>query len=104
VKKLDLGQTVTILANAGIIAGIVFLGIELAQNNALLGAQARATRAQVRMDGTDLTLSTPELMRAFARQQSGESLSDLDQRYLSLAAIERSRDLRLCFFFENPLQ
>ena len=27
-KKLDLGQTVTILANVGIIAGIVFLGIE----------------------------------------------------------------------------
>ena len=86
-KKLDLGQTVTILANVGIIAGIVFLGIELQQNNALLGAQARATRAQVRMDGTDLLVSTPELMRAFAREQSGESLSELDQMYLNYAAL-----------------
>ncbi len=85
-KKLDRGQTVTILANVGIIAGIVFLGIELQQNNALLGAQARATRAQVRMDGTDLVLNTPELMHAIARQQSGESLSELDQMYLNLAA------------------
>jgi hypothetical protein len=40
-KKIDLGQTVQILANLGVIAGIVFLGIELQQNNALLGAQAR---------------------------------------------------------------
>ncbi len=85
-KKLDRGQTVTILANVAIIAGIGFLGIELQQNNALLGAQARATRAQVRMDGTDLVLNTPELMHAFARQQSGESLSELDQMYLNLAA------------------
>ncbi len=85
-KKLDLGQTVTIFANVGIIAGIVFLGIELQQNNALLGAEARATRAQVRMDGSDLVLSNPELIRAFARQQSGESLSELDQMYLNLAA------------------
>ncbi len=85
-KKLDLGQTVTILANVGIIAGIVFLGVELQQNNALLGAQARATRAQVRMDGSDLVLNTPELMRAFAREQSGEPLSELDQMYLNQAA------------------
>ena len=85
-KKLDLGQTVTILANVGIIAGIVFLGIELQQNNALLGAEARATRAQVRMDGTDLAISSPELMGAFAREQSGEPLSELDQMYLNMAA------------------
>lgn len=83
-KKIGLGQIFRILANLGVIAGIVFLGVELQQNNALLGAQARATRAQVRMDGTDLALSSPELMRAFAREQSGESLSELDQMYLNL--------------------
>jgi hypothetical protein len=31
-KKIDLGQTITILANLGVIAGIVFLGIEMQQN------------------------------------------------------------------------
>jgi len=31
-KKIDLGQWITILANAGVIAGIVFLGFELRQN------------------------------------------------------------------------
>ncbi len=35
-KKLDLGQTITILANVGVIAGIVFLGYELRQNNLYL--------------------------------------------------------------------
>ncbi len=40
-KKIDLGQTITILANVGVIAGIVFLAVELRQNNTLMAAQAR---------------------------------------------------------------
>ncbi len=41
-KKLDLSQTIGILANLGVIAGIVFLGVELRQNNDLLEADAGA--------------------------------------------------------------
>ena len=37
-KKIDLGQTIGILANAGVIAGIVLLGMELRQNNELVVA------------------------------------------------------------------
>jgi len=37
-KKIDLGQAIGILANAGVIAGIVFLGMELRQNNELVVA------------------------------------------------------------------
>ena len=39
-KKLDAGQLVTVLANLGVIAGIVLLAYELDQNNRLLRAQA----------------------------------------------------------------
>lgn len=38
-KKIDLGQTITILANVGVIAGIVFLGIELNQNTRQLALE-----------------------------------------------------------------
>jgi hypothetical protein len=31
-KKIDLGQTINTLANAGVIAGIIFLGLEIRQN------------------------------------------------------------------------
>ena len=37
-KKIDLGQAIGILANVGVIAGIVFLGMELRQNNELVVA------------------------------------------------------------------
>lgn len=39
-KKLDMGQTITILANIGVIVGIVFLAVEVRQNNQLLSAEA----------------------------------------------------------------
>jgi hypothetical protein len=41
-KKFDLGQTISVLANIGVIAGIVFLAFELRQNNELLASQARS--------------------------------------------------------------
>ena len=41
-KKIDLGETIQVIASVGVIAGIVFLGVELQQNNELLAAQARA--------------------------------------------------------------
>ena len=39
-RKLDFGQAVTLLANIGIIAGIVFLVIEIQQNTGQMRSQA----------------------------------------------------------------
>ena len=44
INKIDLGQAVQILANLGVIAGIVFLGLELQTNNELLDSQSRQAR------------------------------------------------------------
>jgi hypothetical protein len=37
-KKIDLGQAIQV-ANVGVIAGIVFLGVEIHQNNEVMGQQ-----------------------------------------------------------------
>ena len=42
--KLDAGQTITVLANLGVIAGIAFLAFELRQNNQFLAAQVSYAR------------------------------------------------------------
>jgi len=62
-KKLDLGQGITILANVGVIAGIVFLGVELQQNNQLLVEEARYNNLSERIRGNELQLANPELNR-----------------------------------------
>ena len=40
-KNIDVGQLTGICANLGVLAGIVFLGMEVQQNNELLDSQAR---------------------------------------------------------------
>jgi hypothetical protein len=47
--KIDLGQTIQILANLGVIAGIIFLAIELSQNSELLAMQARSTQISTKV-------------------------------------------------------
>lgn len=63
-KKIDVRQTVTILANLDVIAGIVFLAFELRQNNEFLAAQARFGRTEARTAGYELSLQNPDLRRA----------------------------------------
>ena len=45
-KKLDLGQVITISANVGVIIGIFFLVIEVRQNNLLMMSQTRSQISQ----------------------------------------------------------
>ena len=51
-----LNRWVTLLANLGVIAGIVFLGIEIRQNNALLEAEAGYKSAQNRASNSILLI------------------------------------------------
>ena len=52
-KNLDLGQTISILANVGVIAGIIFLAFELRQNNQILIAQTSYAQFNVERERRD---------------------------------------------------
>ena len=78
-KKLDLGQIVTLLANLGVIAGIVFLAIELQQNNDLLSSQARAYRHELRStDANRAIYNNPELAETMRKARNNEPLSETE--------------------------
>ena len=51
-RKLDFGQTIGILANVAVLAGIVFLAFELDQNSDLLASQARANLVTSRVSAS----------------------------------------------------
>ena len=74
-KKIGLGQTITVLANVGVIAGIVFLGLELQQNQRMVMAQ---TRNEISRMSIDLQQSNREPGQAsvIVRGNRGESLTD----------------------------
>jgi len=73
--KLDhLSRWLALLANIGVVAGIVFLAIELRQNNALMEAESRAASFNNRLMGVE-KLTEPEITRVLAKVAEGEELS-----------------------------
>jgi len=82
-KKIDLGQTVSILANLGVIAGIAFLAAELRQNNALMAAEARSNRVVIMTQTWDMLAQDPILVPLLLKDRNGERLSGEDEFRLS---------------------
>ena len=68
-------ETAEVLGVAGIIAGIVFLGYELRQNNELMAAEARATRLSLQADLWGSLAENPGLAALLVKDRSGESLT-----------------------------
>ncbi len=78
-KKIDLGQTISIFANVGVIAGILFLAIELQQNNDLLSAQARAARIELKTSFEGSLYQNVELAEIIARAHANDELTDAEE-------------------------
>ncbi len=81
-KKIDLGQTITILANVGVIAGIVFLGVELRQNNELMAADARFNRLNIATESMTILAENPDLAEFLLKANAGEVLAPNEQARL----------------------
>jgi hypothetical protein len=75
-KKIDLGQTITIVANVGVIVGIAFLLVELQQNNRLLSSQAQFNLLQNRTNGITSVSESPEVSAFWTMVNRDEALSD----------------------------
>ena len=84
-KKIDLGQAFSILANIGVIAGIVFLAIELRQNNRLLDLQVRATYSSRANPIAELVIEQQDLMLLMEKEP--EALSETERNRLRLLGI-----------------
>jgi hypothetical protein len=91
-RKIDLGQTIAILANLGVIAGIVFLGVELQQNNRLLSAEAQYGRRQIDQARVLTLVESGELSDILVRARSGEELSEPEEFRLFLLSLNWIQD------------
>jgi hypothetical protein len=84
---LDIGQLATIGANVGVIAGLIFLAMEIRQNNKFLAAQARYSLRQYRSDIAD-SLMLPHVLEATHKWARGETLSPEEQSAGLMVAIK----------------
>lgn len=84
---LDIGQIATIGANVGVIAGLIFLAMEIRQNNKFLAAQARYSLRQYRSDIAD-SLMLPHVLEATHKWARGEPLTAEEQSTGLMVAIK----------------
>ncbi len=78
-QKLDLGKTISVSANIGVIAGIVFLAMELSQNNELMIDEAERARAESRRQHWRLLAENTGLVATIVKERNGEPLSQVEE-------------------------
>ena len=85
--EIDYGQIVSIGANVGVIAGLVFLAMEIRQNNKFLAAQARYSLRQYRSDIAD-SLMLPHVLDATHKWARGEKISPEERSTALMVALK----------------
>ena len=79
-KKISLGKLLGLLANLGVIIGILLLVLELGQNRDMMRAQIRNELARSLPDFLGLLIDNRELADLLVRANAGESLSAAEDR------------------------
>ena len=69
------GGWLTLGANIGVVVGIIFLAIELRQNNELLRSQASITYVQARTNAIEIQLQNDKLFETLFRAREGAEIS-----------------------------
>ena len=76
-KKIDLGQAISMFANIGVIAGIVFLAFEIRQNTEALETEMRFYQNERQTEVIEGVFRNPHLVAAVAAESTARSGFDL---------------------------
>lgn len=98
-KNIDLVQMLSILANMGVIAGIIFLGLELRQNNTLMASQSRTNQTQQVLALQSEIMLNADLAEIIYKADAGEPLMGAER--LRLDALQQKILLGMQFQFEE---
>ncbi|MGD8809228.1 MAG: hypothetical protein PVG24_06465 [Gammaproteobacteria bacterium] len=96
-KKIDFGQTVSALANIGVVGGLVFLGLEIRQNSQSLEASAYRELTNSIVDMNQRSMARPDLNFSDYSQSDYESLPIETQRQLNAEVFLRLRHADLAY-------
>ena len=84
-KDFDTGRVVNILANVGVIGGLVFLAFEIRQNNELLEQQSRAVSVGQMFNTFERFIENPRLLEL--AEADPDTLTPIEQRQRQLMGI-----------------
>lgn len=97
-KKFDFAHAVSIFANLGVVAGIVFLGFELRQNNELMAAEARATHASMTQTGWGFIIENPDFVEVLIKDRNGEETTEAEELRLNALWMQNLAQFQFRYF------
>ena len=78
-KKPDVGQLVSILANLAVFAGILLLVVEIRQNNDLMAEEAQRARGESIREAYTQMADNGELAAIWVKEMNGEELTAVEE-------------------------
>ena len=78
-KRIDAAKIGTLIANIGVIGGLLLLTYEVRQNNELMAADARLNRVNMVVDAWRVTAENGELADIRIRDNNGEDITDAER-------------------------
>ena len=93
-KNSQISEWLTLFANLAVVAGIIFLAIEVSQNTAMIEAQMSQGRAETAMDQAESLYNSDHLPEIFLVMEQEQPLTDLQRvRFTAyLRAFNRNQD------------
>ena len=82
-KRIKTAQIATLIANIGVIGGILLLAYEVRQNNDLMEAEARLNRTIMAIEAWRFGAENAELIELRELEKRGEELSGADIRRIN---------------------
>ena len=86
-KKINLGLTISILANVGVIFGIGFLAVEIQQSTLVQESQMRFSQSERQTEVIEEVMRNQELRTALTKRENGELLTQDQDRVLEYFAL-----------------
>jgi hypothetical protein len=74
-----INRWLTLAANVGVLAGIIFLAMELQQNNEILSAQARRDQLDARSAAGALIIANADLSKITYKVSNGDKLTPYEE-------------------------
>lgn len=82
-KKIDLGKTISMLANVGVLAGIIFLAYELRQNTIATELGVAQGHFEATVTANQQMIAYPHLAELVAKTIEGGELSRVEELQLN---------------------
>ena len=77
-------EWLSIIANFSVVAGIIFLAVELQQNNEIQRGEARRTYMEIRKNAMENQYQNEALLESLLRARSGDPLDALETERLAV--------------------